>query len=134
MENFIVTTDFYTLVPWIAGGWIIFGIVAMIALSLALGWWVGVKTDVSKKGRLWFAFGWIPIFGVFLATVSIATNAYYASRNDLITQIKSQGDISVITFVRGNETVFLGRKAEELVTCNLKTLNEKNRYLVICGT
>lgn len=133
MEEFVVTTDFYTLVPWITGGWIIFGIIAMIALSLALGWWVGIKTDVSKKGRLWFAFGWIPIFGVFLASVSIATNVYYSGRNDLATQIQSQADINVITFVRGNESVFLGRKGDDLIICNLKSLNEGNRYTVNCS-
>ncbi len=132
MGEFIVSTDFYTLVPWITGGWIIFGIIAMLALSLALGWWVGVKSDTGKKGRLWFAFGWIPIFGVFVGSVTIATSIYYSARNDLASEIKETGNINVITFVRGNETVFLGYKDDKLVICNLKDLKQGNKYTVIC--
>jgi hypothetical protein len=134
MGNFIVSTDFYTIVPWITGGWIIFGIVAMITLSLALGWWVGIKSDTGKKGRMWFAFGWIPIFGIFVASVSIATNVYFAARNDLNAQIKSTSGINVITLVRGNESVFVGTKDDKLILCTLKDLKQGNKYTVICQT
>jgi hypothetical protein len=132
MQDFEVVTNFYTLVPWLTGSFIIFGIVAAIALSILLGWWVGAKSTVKKSNSMWFALGWIPIFGIFVGSIFAGSAIYYESRNNLSKTIQIQSDIHVITFVRGNDHVFVGTKDNELLICTLTGKASSETYIVNC--
>ena len=132
MQDFEVVTNFYTLVPWLTGGFIIFGIVSAIALSILLGWWVGARSTAKKSTSMWFALGWIPIFGIFVGSVFAGSAIYYESRNSLAKTIQLQSDIHVITFVRGNDHTFVGTKDGELLICELSGQSDSEIYIVNC--
>lgn len=132
MDQYEVVTGFYTIVPWLSGGFIIFGIVTAIALSIVLGWWVGAKSAKKKTVNLWLAFGWIPIFGIFIGSVFTGGTIYYAARTNLSDQIELQSGIEVVTFIRGNDHAFVGTKENKLTTCHLEEQEFSDRYKINC--
>lgn len=134
MKEFEVVTNFYTMIPWITGSFIVIGIVLAIALSLILGWWIGAKSSAKKSYKTWFALGWIPIFAVFVGSVFSGSMVYYDARNSLSRQVQDVSGINVITFVRGNEYAFVGSTPEgDLTVCNITALKENERYRVNCS-
>lgn len=134
MIEFEVVTSFYTIIPWLTGGFIIAGIVLSVASALLLGWWIGAKSTPKKSYKLWFGLGWIPIFAIFFAGTFSGTTIYYEARNDLADQIKEVSGLTVATFVHGNDQSFIGRKEDgtTLVTCGITDLKQGETYRVRC--
>lgn len=133
MPEFEVVTGFYTIVPWLSGGLIIFGIVATVGLSILMGWYIG-KNPKKKAANLWLGFGWILLFGVFAASVFTSTVIYQESRSLLRTQVQNVSNIEVITFIRDDTSAFIGKKDDgTLVSCRLIDKDKTNDiYVITC--
>lgn len=132
MSEFEVVTGFFTFVPWLSGGFLIFGIVASIGLAILLGWWIG-KSPEKRSANLWLSFGWIPLFGIFAASVFTGSIVYIEARNNLSKQIEVVSNIKVVTFIRGDDTAFVGTKDGILFTCRLLDKDATNDiYTIDC--
>lgn len=131
MQDFLVATDLYTIVTWLSVSIFLLGLVAMIVGCLAIGWYVGVKSRDNKKIKLWFVFGWVPILGIFFGSIFLASTIYDNARADLAVNIKARSDVTVITYIRGNEKVFIGNKDNKLVLCTANK-HDGNLYLIHC--
>lgn len=131
MQDFLVATDLYTIVTWLSVSIFLLGLVAMIVGCLTIGWYVGIKSRDNKKIKLWFAFGWIPILGIFFGSIFLASTIYDNARADLAVNIKARSDVTVITYIRGNEKVFIGNKDNKLVLCTANR-RDGNLYLIHC--
>lgn len=133
VQEFEIVTAFYTLVPWISTGFVILGLILLMALSIALGWYGGNKTKKSKKINTLFALGWIPIFGVFAASVFASSLVYYSSMDELKSQIKSNTGLTVVTFTRGDEKSFVTVDEDsKLMRCRVGDEKFSNTYTVRC--
>lgn len=130
MPEFEIVTGFYTIVPWLAGGILIFGIVATVGLAILMGWWIG-KSPKSKSANILLGLGWIPLFGIFMMAAISVSIIYSESRSLLRKQIETTSGIHVITLIRDDTTAFVGKKDDKLMICRLVDKEPANDIYVI---